>query len=291
MKTPHRIAAALAAVTLTATLYAQKDSDKAAPPKKENSVPTEAGIRNDLKSIEKELQAARKKTLDAIAKQEASKKELEAGKQTARALQDKAAQLAKSLEAVREAKMNTGMQALRQSAGRAEDKGIPNEIKEASSALDSLRIQMDQTYGADQLAEELAKSKAKLATTESEREKAREVARKAIEKVRENVKKLNETKRELESTQKTVSTLQKESKADKEALAKAEETLKERDSQIKKLRETPRRGRAERQPRTRTQEPAKPAAEAKSSPAADKKPKPAAEKPADSEAKKQAENN
>lgn len=240
MKIPYPLAIVSLAVVLASPLHAAKDNKAADAPAKKEATPSEAEIKNEVRRIEKELEATRRKTLDAINKQKAAKEDLDTQKKTARDLQEKATEMLKSLEAVQKARLAAEIKAQRKNANGTEDNSMPGELADVSNTLEVLRIKMDRTYKADELSKELEKVKAELTKSKAAKDKTEAAARDARKLEEETQAKLKNANRTIETQLKTIFDLRKEAKANTEALAKAKQALEDRDAQIKKLRENSR---------------------------------------------------
>lgn len=240
MKTPYPLAIISLAAVFASPLHAAKDNKKTDSSTKKEAALSEAEIKNEVRRIEKELDATRKKTLDAISKQKAAKDDLEAQKKTARELQEKAAEMLKSLEAAQKSQMAAEIEAQRKKHKESDDKSMPGELYDVSETLDLLRLKLDQTNKADELSKELEKVKAEFTKNKAAKDKTEAVARDARKLAEETQTKLKNANRAIETQLKTIFDLRKEAKANAEELAKAKQAIKDRDAQIKKLRENSR---------------------------------------------------
>lgn len=230
MKTLSALTILSFTLVFSAPLHAEKESKKNDLPAKKQKASSEAEIINEVERIEKDLNTARKKTLDAIGKKEAAEKDLQAQKKTARELEEKADELLKSLEAIQKSRLAAKLETHRKTHKGYDDKNMPSELNEASKTFEILRLKLDETYKAREVEKQLEKIKTELAKTKSANEKAEAAARDTRKQASETQTKLADANRAIEAQLKTIFDLKKEAKANTEA-------LENRDAQIKKLRE------------------------------------------------------
>ncbi|MEP2775587.1 MAG: hypothetical protein ABJQ29_03540 [Luteolibacter sp.] len=263
MKIHRPLAIASIAFALSTPLHAERDKKQPDPQDKKQPTMSGAEIEKSIRDIEKELEATRKKTLEALSKHDAAQKDLEAEKNAAKELQQKATELSKELETIRKNDRSNEIDSLRKESSDPSFKNLPPEVKDATLAVDALQLKLEETYGTKKANQELEKTKKQLEQSQSAKAKAEQAAnesrkntaeleaqvtslRKQLSDTSATEKKLAETQakldnvnRALEAQLKTLSDTRKQAHTSAAELVKAKEEIKRRDAEIEKLRNAP----------------------------------------------------